>query len=183
MSQAMQDEPKPSAGRLKQIKGATFEKLILTALKRQGLSPAIERRGLKATYRRDVGGQLTLQRQKSGCDYEGGYKARSTVFDAKSTKGKSLPMSDLSQTVRIKKRHAEGWLAFYLVEFSDLPDGPEYYALTWPALQPYWDRRNYGGRLSVPLAWFQQTAYRVKFDRNGLDLADLLERMHQGMRP
>jgi penicillin-binding protein-related factor A (putative recombinase) len=122
---------------------------------------------------------------KGGLDFSGDYYGRRVTFDAKSTKGKSFPV-DPKRTVkphqarRLREAHERGAIAFLLVEFSELPDGPRYFALTWPVLAPYWeqaDRARYlGGKSapSIPLEVFKQTCAAVVKDRGGLDLIPLV---------
>jgi penicillin-binding protein-related factor A (putative recombinase) len=125
---------------------------------------------------------------KGGLDFSGDFWGRRVTFDAKSTKGKSFPI-DPKRTVkphqarRLREAHERGAIAFLLVEFSELPDGPRYFALTWPVLAPYWeqaDRARYlGGKAapSIPLEVFKQSCAAVVKERGGLDLVAAISGM------
>jgi penicillin-binding protein-related factor A (putative recombinase) len=118
---------------------------------------------------------------KGGLDFSGDFWGRRVTFDAKSTKGKSFPI-DPKRTVkphqarRLREAHERGAIAFLLVEFSELPDGPRYFALTWPVLAPYWEQadqaRYLGGKAapSIPLATFEASCARVVRTGAALDL-------------
>jgi recombination protein U len=121
---------------------------------------------------------------KGGLDFSGHFWGRAVTFDAKSTGGKSFPLNERNvkphQVRRLREAHEMGAIAFFLVEFSELPEGPRYFVLDWPVLAPYWeaiDRARYvGGKApaSIPLDVFKQSCSAVVRDKGGLDLVAVI---------
>lgn len=161
--------------------GTKFERLVRSSAKRQKLR--LRQTGPRAigTGKTDAAGRPISKHVESGfldflIDTPGGF----AEFDAKSTKGKSLPLANLkrNQVTIVRRAHEAGRLAFFLVEFSALPDGPEYYVLPWPVLALFWSNTTTGvGPMSIPLAVFRDLCPRVQFVGKKLDLADIIERL------
>lgn len=120
---------------------------------------------------------------RGGLDFIGYHGPRFVTFDAKSCANKtSFPLANIEhhQAVIVKKAHESGAIAFFLVEFSKL-DQPAYYAMTWPALKPFWDAKRKadycGGTApaSIPLRVFEAECLKVARTRAGLDLVTCIE--------
>lgn len=121
---------------------------------------------------------------KGGLDFSGHLWGRAVTFDCKSTMGKSFPLNERNvkphQARRLREAHEMGAIAFFLVEFSELADGPRYFALTWPVLAPYWeaiDRARYvGGKApaSIPLEVFKLSCSEVSKGKGGLGLVEAI---------
>lgn len=123
-------------------------------------------------------GKVTGFTQKGElCDYVGVYKGRAVHFDAKETKGKSLPLDNihLGQLQTLKEWHLNGAYCFVLVWFSDLD---LYYVLELPYVIEAFDRYGSGvhGSKSIPLKTFEK--YGKKIDKEvelGLNYIKVME--------
>lgn len=114
---------------------------------------------------------------KGTLDFIGDYRGRMVTLDAKSTKTKGFPLRLMKrhQTVIVKNAHQRGAVAFFLVEFSDTPD---YYALTWPVLAPWWARFDLlGDPASIPRDVFERECPTIPKTGATLDLVGVIERL------
>lgn len=176
----------PSAGRRAQSKGKALEALIQRSAERQqcaGLHLAKTGVGFAYQGRSADGRMVGIATNKGQLDFVGHYRGRLVTFDAKSCDKPRLPLEMLKrhQVTIVKNRHTEGCVAFFLVEFTQ-GDVPEYYALTWPVLQPWWNQYSTNGTpASIPWVWFEQTAARIRRSPTGLDLVDVVDRLQRGM--
>lgn len=169
-------------------RGASLEAMIRRSAEIQGL------RGLKQTGPRYVGATGRGGRAKGGrvvgkgeLDFAGNVGPLAVTFDAKScANGTSFPLANIKrhQATICKRRHEEGAIAFFLVEFSAL-DAPEYFALTWPVLEPYWKRydaikpgADYVA--SIPLTEFRGQCIRVERAGSVLDLLAAVKQLTEG---
>lgn len=177
---AMQDEPRPSSGRRAQSKGKALETLILRSAERSsGLH--LTKTGVGFAYRgRTADGRMIgTATSKGQLDFVGHYQGRMVTFDAKSCDKCRLPLDMLKrhQVTIVKHRHAEGCVAFFLVEFTN-GDQPEYFALTWPQLAEWWNGYSLNGTpASIPRDWILWTCMRIARDRNGIDLVGAIGRL------
>lgn len=98
-------------------------------------------------------------------DYSGVYKGKSIIFDAKETKQKSFPLSNIrvSQYELLKSWNYHGALSFLLVAFWIVgKNEPEIYVLEFEKLESFWIAMEMGGRKSIPIAFFQEDCAPVK---------------------
>lgn len=104
------------------------------------------------------------------CDYVGVYKGRAIEFDAKQTKGKSLPFSNVreNQEAALKKVHELGGRAFLIVRFTELG---RYFRLNW---EDYEYIKKNTKRKSLSLKHFEEYAHEIKEGANG-EVLDYLE--------
>lgn len=99
----------------------------------------------------------------STVDYDGIYKGKPIVFEAKSIK--SLTRFDMKnlhehQYNYLEKCHQAGAIAFLLVEFTSQH---KTYLLTFEALRPYWNEaHNVIGKKSMNILDFDVHAYEVE---------------------
>lgn len=106
--------------------------------------------------------------EKSTVDYDGLYKGRAIVFEAKSTKQKSLPLSIIAdhQIKYLDAAEKQGAISFLIAEIRAvettfyIPNG---------MLQKYVKDAQKGGRKSIPLRDLEVYAYEVK-SQNGVPL-------------
>ena len=107
-------------------------------------------------------------------DFVGDFRGFGVSFDAKSTQVNTrfdLKLIKKHQAVIVKRAHARGALAFFLVEFSRLEAGPRYWCLTWPVLRSWWDAFDHDGEpASIPAAVFEAECLEVVRAGNVLDL-------------
>lgn len=108
-------------------------------------------------------------------DFEGDLRGRAVKFDAKSCAGTSFPVANIQehQRERVRKAHERGAIAFFLVEMRDTPGGPRYFALSWPAMQPYLAPD--APRKSVTLAGFEARCVEVRRVGAELDLVEAIQ--------
>lgn len=103
-------------------------------------------------------------------DYNGIWKGRSIVFDAKETKLKNFPLKNLSakQYQLLQSWNKHGAISFLLISFW-LPDKnePEIYILSFEHLEQFYEQQDKGGSKSIPLAFFREKCIRA-VSRNGL---------------
>ncbi|NLW70290.1 MAG: Holliday junction resolvase RecU [Eubacteriaceae bacterium] len=91
---------------------------------------------------------------KSTVDYIGNVQGIPVCFDAKETKGKSLPIANLHEhQIRFMEEYvSQEGVAFILVNFSD---ADEYYAMEIQKLKPLYEASLKGGRKSIPKSVFE----------------------------
>jgi penicillin-binding protein-related factor A (putative recombinase) len=170
-------------------RGTGLEILIARSAKRQedqGLH--LQRAGVRFIPGGAIGPRgLTAGRVCSagGPDFQGDYQARAVLIEAKASASASrfeLKNIREHQAVILKRAHARGCLAFFLVELAAGTPAPRYFALTWPVLAPWWeayahDRAGYGPKApsSIPVAVLEREALQVRRDRHGLQLVEALQ--------
>lgn len=88
--------------------------------------------------------------EKSTVDYDGIYRGRAIVFEAKSVNLKRLPLDVIPghQASYLKKADAQGAISFLIVEIRPMR---EVYLVTNNMLQKYIREAEKGGRKSIPL--------------------------------
>lgn len=167
-------------------RGKSLETLVERSARAQGLH--IEKNSPRsvATGKRDLQGRMLNITIASGkLDFHGHWRTKYFTFDAKScAAGTRFPLADIAkhQEVICRHRHAEGVVAFFLVEFTQ-PGQPQYFALTHPILKPYWDARMaWGEPASIPRAAIERYCPRVALTPRGLDLVGIIEQLQRGPR-
>lgn len=153
-----------------------FEELVKASAKAQraaGLDLKKTSPSVNAFGHVQGGGQL---------DFEGDLRGRAVKFDAKSCAGSCFPVGNIQehQRKRVRDAHGRGAIAFFLVEMRDAPGGPRYFALTWPALQPY--LLEDAPRKSVTIAGFGARCVEVRRVGGELDLVAAIEAVAGGAR-
>mgnify|MGYP000860855747 FL=1 len=98
---------------------------------------------------------------KSTVDYIGVCNGRALAFDAKSTRGKSLPLANIPehQIVFLTNWQRDGGQAFFLVEYTELN---EVYRLPLYIVREQIEIANKGGRKSLAIEHCREVAVRVK---------------------
>lgn len=98
---------------------------------------------------------------KSTVDYIGVCGGRALAFDAKSTRGKSLPLANIPrhQVAFLANWQRDGGQAFFLIEFSE---HDEVYKVPLYIVQEHVEVARKGGRKSVPLDICRKQTKRVK---------------------
>lgn len=93
--------------------------------------------------------------KQSTVDYIGVVQGIPVCFDAKETQVLNLPFHNIHehQVQFMKDFEKQGGIAFFLVYFKEKD---KYFYLPMEDFLPFWDRRNNGGRKSVPLAGFKE---------------------------
>jgi len=129
---------------------------------------------------RDYNGNMFLAvwERKSSVDYQGAYRGRSVVFEAKSTKEATrFPLDNLAehQIEYLRAAEQQGAIAFVLVEFVA-------HAVTYllPALYVIecWDRSLQGERKSIPHEAVQTFGTRVHSGRGAaLDYLAVIDKL------
>jgi recombination protein U len=147
--------------------GKRFESLIETTNRQYNITgkAVIEKMEVGNKF---IDGQM-IYSSKGPPDFMGAMTGgRAVVFDAKSTKGKSLPLVNITrrdhQLNFLEKMDALGALAFYLVEFAD---SRQVFVLPVPQVLAAIKRANDGGRKSIPLSEFKievQTSFHYALD-------------------
>lgn len=167
----------PSRERKKRARPAwrKFEDLVKASAKAQralGLDLKKTAPHVNAFGHVQGGGQL---------DFEGDLRGRAVKFDAKSCAGTCFPVANIQehQRERVRKAHERGAIAFFLVEMREAPGGPRYFALTWPAMQPYLEPD--APRKSVTLAGFAARCVEVRRVGGELDLVAAVEAVVGGV--
>ncbi|MFV9511821.1 Holliday junction resolvase RecU [Tepidibacillus sp. LV47] len=119
----------------------------------------------------------------STVDYEGTYRGRSIVFEAKSTR--ELNRFDLKnihehQVEYLEKCHSHGAISFLLVEFAK---HRTVYLMPYQTLRHYWRQKQKGGRgtQSIPIEEFDIHAYEVKSWRVPLDYLAIVDQICKNM--
>lgn len=150
--------------------GGDLQRLVEVSAK------AFKPEGLKLKHHRPHNPRGTKVYLPAPVDFTGDCRGRAVAFDAKSTAGSFLPISDLTkrqhQIDEIREAHGRGAVAFYLVELRGAPGGPRYFALTWPVLAPYVARA--AGRQSIPLEVFTASCPEVVKAGRLLDLVKVI---------
>lgn len=180
--------PDPPAAAKRKTTGYSLEQLVKDSARAQRpLGLRVRKHGPEFAGSHARGGQAVGHiLGKGGLDFEGHLKGRWCGFDAKATLSKTaFPLDNVKpHQVRHIQQSAElGAIAFLLVEFAALTP-PRYFAVDWPALEPWWTPYNLGtkgARASIPLAAFQggPLVRPLEMTRAGklLDLVDAVERV------
>lgn len=107
---------------------------------------------------------------KSTVDYIGNVQGIPVCFDAKQTKGTSLPIYNIHEhQIRFMDEFArQDGIAFILVYFSD---HNEYYAMGIDRLKLLYDTAKSGGRKSIPKSVFEEC---IRIEREGRYLIHFL---------
>lgn len=123
---------------------------------------------------------------KGDLDFVGDYRGRAVSFDAKSTKRATsfqLALLKKHQVTICKNAHQRGAIAFFLIEFSALPTGSRYFALTWDVLADYWQAHTFGnGEASIPLAVIASRCVEVRRSGAVLDLVGAIEALQESTK-
>ncbi|MBO8154991.1 MAG: Holliday junction resolvase RecU [Bacillaceae bacterium] len=101
-------------------------------------------------------------KQPSTTDYNGIYKGKYIDFEAKETKGTSLPFSNIHehQIQHMKAVVEHGGICFLLVRFSAKD---ETYLLPAKSLFAAWDNQFHGGRKSLPYSYVAESGHPIPF--------------------
>lgn len=153
-------------------RGKTFESLIDHSndiYKRKGIA-LINKRPTPVQILSTKGAMITraVYSKKSTVDYDGVYKGRAITFEAKTTKGKSLPLSMVQdhQVDYLDDADDHGAISFIIVNFSDLD---KTYILSNEILSNYRNNAIKGARKSIPIMEFEDNGIEVT-SQNGLPL-------------
>lgn len=114
----------------------------------------------------------------STVDYDGTYRGRAIVFEAKSTKELNrFPLSNVEQHQYeyLEKQHNHGAIAFLLIEFVA---HKSIYLLPFPTLRSFWKGATKGGkgRGSISLDAIDVHAYPVETGRVPVDFLAVVDR-------
>lgn len=115
----------------------------------------------------------------STVDYDGTYREKSIVFEAKSTQELTrFPLSNVEdhQADYLERCHRHGAICFLLIEFAA---HRTVYLLPYDSFRHYWQARKPGtrGTQSIPLADLEVNAYEVESGRVGLDYLKVVDRI------
>jgi recombination protein U len=160
--------------------GKALEALVTRSARRQGLEMRRNTPGMTVVGRDASNRAVGFAHNTGRLDFEGFLASgQHFTFDAKSAKGQSFPLRNIKrhQAVIVRRTAEKGRMAFFLVEMTEAKGGPRYFALCWPTLQPFWDRKDYGGSQSIPLSVLERECLEIPFDGRHLDLVDALEQI------
>jgi penicillin-binding protein-related factor A (putative recombinase) len=184
--------PTPPAAAKRKTTGSSLEQLVKESAKAQRpLGLRVRKHGPEFAGAHLRGGQAVGHiLGRGGLDFEGHLNGRWCGFDAKATLSKTaFPLDNVKphQVSHIRQSAELGAIAFLLVEFAALTP-PRYFAVDWPALEPWWTPYNLGtkgARASIPLAAFQggPLVRPLEMKRAGklLDLVDAVEQVASRM--
>lgn len=165
-------------------RGQAFEKLIdytNEIYKRKGIALINKRPTPMKIIGRTRGDQhICIFDKKSTVDYDGIYKGRPIVFEAKSTREKRLPLSLISehQIEYLDAAHKQGAISFLIVEIRPLQ---EVYLIQNSLLQKYVKNAEKGGRKSISLDDLEIYAELVESgDGVPLDYLKVVDRLIEG---
>lgn len=102
-------------------------------------------------------------------DYNGIYKGKSLLFDAKESTIERFPLANLAnhQYQTLKSWHRHGAVSFLIVSFwLKNKNEPEIYYLKFEQLASFWEQKDFGGSKSIPIAYFRENCERI-IGRNG----------------
>lgn len=125
-----------------------------------------------------TGGKITgFLESPSTVDYDGTYRGKSIVFEAKSTA--ELNRFDLKniqahQVEYLSKCHKHGAISFLLIEFAK---HRTVYLLPYVTLKHYWDAQAKGGRKSILISDLDINAYQVESGRVPVDYLAIVDRV------
>ncbi len=115
--------------------------------------------------------------KKSTVDYDGVYKGRAIAFEAKTTNVETrFDLSNIAehQLRYLIKAREQGAVTFVLIEFRK--NNATYLAPT-SLIEEYAKEAVRGGKKSIPLAVFEERAYKVNTGRVALDYLTQLDKM------
>lgn len=118
--------------------------------------------------------------KSSTVDYDGVYRGRFLVFEAKSTQEKMrFDLSNIQQHQYdyLKKVHLHGGIAFILVYFEK---HQLTYLMEFETLKHYWERAQKGGRKSIRIEDFDIHAHQVDAGRVPVDYLAIIDRFLKG---
>lgn len=118
--------------------------------------------------------------EKSTVDYDGIYKGRAIVFEAKSTNLKRLPLDIIPehQISYLKKADQQGAISFLVVEIRPIRD---VFLVTNKMLQKYVKEAEKGGRKSIPLDDLEVYAELInQGDGIPLDYLSVVDKLMEG---
>ena len=122
-----------------------------------------------------VGGMVKGFTESGYCvDYIGAIEGGHTIaFDAKETKGKSLPLKNIHehQYYMMMEWENVGATTFILVHFKDLG---EYYRLPFGVLDDAWVVMENGGKKSIPIKTFIEHGMLIEKNNGLLDYLGVL---------
>lgn len=106
--------------------------------------------------------------KKSTVDYDGTFEGKSIVFEAKSVRGKSIPLNLIQdhQLDYLIKAERHGAISFVIVHFKDLGVT---YIISNAIVLDYVINAPGGGRKSIPVKEFEENGIEVK-SQNGVPL-------------
>ena len=102
-------------------------------------------------------------------DYNGIYKGRSLLFDAKESIVERFPLANLAdhQYNTLKSWHRHGGVSFLIIAFwLKNKNEPEIYYLSFEQLASFWEQKDKRGSKSIPLSFFREHCKRIE-GRNG----------------
>lgn len=97
-------------------------------------------------------------------DYNGIFRGRSLLFDAKETTVERFPLANLAdhQFQTLKSWHRHGSITFLIVAFwLKNKNEPEIYYLPFDQLASFWELKDSGGSKSIPIAYFREQCQRI----------------------
>ena len=114
----------------------------------------------------------------STVDYDGTFKGRSIVFEAKSVGQNRFPLKNLHdhQAEYLLKCHRLGAISFLLVEFTKQRT---IYLMPAATLEYFWNRKQKGGKgtQSIPIDEFDIHAYEVSKGRVPIDYLEVVRKV------
>lgn len=135
----------------------------------------INKRPTPVQILRTKGHRITnaIYTKKSTVDYDGIYEGKPITFEAKSTNGKSLPLSMIPQhqVDYLLDAIVHGAVAFFIVHFKELD---KTYKISALLVNRYIKAAKKGGRKSIPIKEFEENGIEVH-SRNGIPLDYLKE--------
>ena len=97
-------------------------------------------------------------------DYNGIYKGRSLLFDAKESTIERFTLANVAvhQYNTLKSWHRHGAVSYLIVAFwLKNKNEPEIYYLSFEQLASFWERKDSGGTKSIPIAYFRTNCERI----------------------
>ncbi|TSB47143.1 Holliday junction resolvase RecU [Alkalicoccobacillus porphyridii] len=164
-------------------RGQAFEMLlniINTQYKNQQIA-LINKRPTPVKILKSAGRRITQAHfdVKSTVDYDGTYKGKSIVFEAKSTEKPSFPLDMLAahQLKHLIDSDKHGAVSFLIVEFRK---HHKIFYCPISFVNEYYIKAAAGGGKSIPFVDFEANAYEVKQGRVSLDYLAIVDQL-QGL--
>ncbi|MCM2674065.1 Holliday junction resolvase RecU [Alkalicoccobacillus plakortidis] len=116
--------------------------------------------------------------EKSTVDYDGTYRGKSIIFEAKSTLESRFTLKLLKdhQLEYLINAEKHGAVAFVLIEFSKVR---KIFYCPVSFINLYYTKAKVGGHKSIPLADFDIYAYEVVRGRLSLDYLAIVDQLHE----
>lgn len=130
--------------------------------------------GLRANLSQSLDGRC-LQRVQSNVDFGGGALGKSIAFDAKETKGKSIPLTNFKrhQVENLVEHEKCGNCAFFLIRFSELN---RVFFVKASVVRSAMDEAEFKqGRKSLSLEYCETNAKEVPVCQNLIDWLKILD--------